>query len=195
MRSVLTSKTKRAAVDRVSVKPPKWSDPRNVGFRMVPDPSMTDAEYFHQRQTKNGEHVGKVVAAISMIELIGGLARLKDRTEPQEAAAARFRTLHDRAQIGGARATDYAAARVDTSGQSPNANAEFGEDARRQYRYAVQHLGMVRSSIIERVVIHDHSISMIAGASSRARARVTRELLDGLDALAVYFKLAAPPRV
>ncbi|MBN9335287.1 hypothetical protein [Devosia sp.] len=151
---------------------------------------MTDAEFFHQRQTKNGPHVGKVVAAVSMIELIGGLARIKDRTEVQEAAAAKFRLLHERAQIGGARAMDYARQRVDTSGSQQDANAEIGEDARRQYRDAVQGLGMVRSNIVERVVVFDQSISMIAGNGARSRMRATRELMAALDDLAVQFKLS-----
>ncbi|MBO9589080.1 DUF6456 domain-containing protein [Devosia sp.] len=183
MRAVLTSKK------------PRWIEPRIIQPQLVPDPAMTDAEYFHQRQTNKGEHVGKVGVAMNMLEKIGGLARFSDeeKTEPRIAAAAKFRSLYERAQLGGARATDYAAVRVDTSGQSPNANADFGEDARREYRFASQHLGMVSSSIVERVVIYDQSISAIAGGGSRARARATRQLMDGLDALAVHFKLAALP--
>lgn len=165
-----------------------------VQVRLVPDPAMTDAEYFHQRRTKTGPHVGKVGVAMNMLELIGGLARIKGVTEPQEAAAAKYRLLHDRAQIGGARAIDYAAVKVDTSGQAYGATAEIGEDARRQYKDAVRHLGMVRSSLVERVVVYDQSITMVAGKSSRARARGTRDLLDALDDLAVHFKFTAAPR-
>ncbi|NGP18895.1 hypothetical protein [Devosia aurantiaca] len=170
---------------------PRWNDPRQVEVRLVPDPSMTDAEYFHQRQTKAGDNVGKTGAAISMIELIGGLARIKDRTEPQEAAAAKFRMLFDRSQIGGAKATDYTKQRVDTSGPQQDASAEYGDDARRQYRDAVQFLGLLQSSLVERVVVHDQAISTVAGKSSRARTRVTRELLDALDRLAVHFGLSS----
>lgn len=170
---------------------PAWVDPREVGFRLVPDPSMTDAEYFHQRQAKSGPLVGKVTVAISMIELIGGLARIKDRSEAQEAAAAKYRLLHERAQIGGGRAIDYAAVKVDTSGQSGSASVEIGEDARRQYKDAVRYVGMTRSSLVERVVVYDQSISALAGKGSRARARATRDLLEALDDLAVHFRLAS----
>lgn len=161
-----------------------------VEVRLVPDPSMSDAEYFHQRRTKSGPHVGKVGVAINMLELIGGLARIKGRSEHQEAAAARFRLLHERSQIGGARAMDYAKQRVDTSGPQQDISAEVGDDARRQYRDAVRCLGMVRSSLVERVVVHDQSISAVSGKGARARQRATLELLDALDELAVHFKLA-----
>lgn len=172
---------------------PRWTDPRHVEVKLIQDPSMTDAEFWHQRQTRSGPNVGKVGAAISMIELIGGLARIKGRTEPQEAAAAKFRMLFDRAQIGGAKATDYTKQRVDTSGPQQDASAEIGDDARRQYRDAVQYLGLVRSSLIERVVVHDQAISAIAGKGARGRDRATRELLLALDDLAVHFRLATKP--
>ena len=165
-----------------------------VEMWMVQDPSMTDAEYFHQRQTRSGPHVGKVGVAVNMLKLVGGLARIKCTTKPQEAAAAKYRLLHERAQIGGARAIDYAAVKVDTSGPSDGATAEIGEDARRQYKDAVRYLGMSRSSLVERIVVYDQSISIVAGKGARARARVTHDLLDALDELAVLFKFSAPKR-
>jgi hypothetical protein len=158
-----------------------------VATRMVQDPSMSDAEYFHQRQKKSGPHVGKVAARVNMLALIGGFARFRDRTEAQEAAAARFRGIWERAQIGGAKAMDYAAVKVDTSGPSEDAMFEIGEDARYQYRTAVKSLGMLRSSLVERIVVHDVSISLIAGRGARARARVTKDFLDALDDLAEHF--------
>lgn len=158
--------------------------------RLIPDPTMTDAEYFHQRQTKSGPQVGKVVASINMLELIGGLARIRGRSEAQEAAAGKFRLLHERAQIGGARAMDYAAVKVDTSGPSQDGSSDRGEDARRQYKDAVRYLGMVRSGLVERVVVHDQSISALAGKNSRARSKITEDLLAAIDDLAVHFKLA-----
>lgn len=156
---------------------------------MVQDPSMTDAEYYHQRQMKPGPHVGKVAARVSMSSLIGGLARLHGVTDAQKMAAARYRSLYEGAQIGGARAVDYAAVKVDTSGPPPQLAIEHGEDARRKYSAAVRHLGMIRSSLVESVIVHDIPMVKIAGLSSRARARKTQELFDILDDLAVHFKL------
>ncbi len=86
---------------------------RIVAHRLVQDPSMSDAQYWHERQTKSGPHVGKVYVATNMVELIGGLARLSGATEMHIMAAAKYRMAYDRAQIGGARAADYAAVKVD----------------------------------------------------------------------------------
>lgn len=165
---------------------------RQVERRLVPDPMMTDAEYFEQRRTKSGPHVGKVSAEINMVELIGGLARIRDRSDVQEAAAARFRLLHERAQLGGARSIDYAAPRVDTSGGGDA--VAFGEDARRDYADAVRHMGLVRSSLVERVVVYDMSLRDVAGQGGRNKARAKKGLQDALDDLAVHFRLAPKPR-
>jgi hypothetical protein len=162
---------------------------RIVEHRLIPDPSMSDAEYFHQRQTKSGPNVGKVTAAFSMIEYIGGLARLKGASEMQIMAAARYRMAYDRAQIGGARAVDYAAVKVDTSGPSGDPLAGRVADALQQYKEAVRCLGMIRSNLVERVVCHDQSLTH-RGMGARARERAKEELFAALDDLAVHFKLA-----
>lgn len=166
---------------------------RLVEHRLVPDPMMTDAEYFEQRRTKSGPLVGKVSASMNMVELIGGLARIKDRTEVQEAAAGRFRLLHERAQIGGARAIDYGVARVDTSGSNYGLVVEFGEEARRAYSDAVRYLGMIRSSLVERVVVYDMSLRQVE-PGRRAQIKAKAALFDALDDLAVHFRFVARPR-
>lgn len=160
--------------------------PRIVEIQMLPDPSMTDAEYFHQRRTKPGPFVGKAPVAVNLIELVGGFARFEDRTEAQMAAAARYRLLWERSQIGGARAVDISAIRVDKSGPPEDIAFMIGEDARREYRAAVQCLGMIRSALVESVVVHDRPLRQIA-SGSRARARVGQELREALDDLAHHF--------
>jgi hypothetical protein len=95
-----------------------------------PDPLLTDAEYFHQRRVKPGKDVGKAPVLVNKLELIGGLARLGGVKEWQEAAAAKYRLLHERSQIGGAKAIDYAAVKVDTSGPSEDAVFIVGANAR-----------------------------------------------------------------
>ena len=82
---------------------------KHVSHRLVPDPSMSDAEYFEQRRTKSGPNVGKVMVAVNLGEMIGGLARL-EHSDLQAEAAMKYRNLFDRAQIGGAKAIDYALA-------------------------------------------------------------------------------------
>lgn len=162
---------------------------RHVVQRMVPDPSMSDAEFHHQRQVKPGPNVGKVEAQVNLVELIGGLARIPDREPVQEEAAARYRKLWDRAQIGGARAIDYAQARVDTSGPSEAAVWEIGEDARREFAAVQRTLGMVRCNLLDRVIVHDESLRSIAGKGGRAVGAKREELMAALDELAVHFRL------
>lgn len=161
---------------------------RIVEHRLIQDPSMSDAEYWFQRQTKSGPLVGKVSAAFSMIEYIGGLARLKGASEMQIMAAAKYRMAYDRAQIGGARAVDYAAVKVDTSGPQGDPLAGRVADALQQYKEAVRHLGMVQSSLVERVVCHDQPLTS-RGMGARARERAKTELFEALDHLAVHFRL------
>lgn len=165
------------------------TDVRIVKPGLVQDPYMTDAEYHHQRQVKSGPNVGKVSVVMNMVEYIGGLARLSGANEMQITAAAKYRMAYERAQIGGARAVDYAAVKVDTSGPGEDALAGRRVDALETYTDAVRHLGMVRSSIVERVVCHDQSLTS-RGMGARARERAKRELFDALDDLAVHFQLA-----
>lgn len=167
---------------------------RILGHRLVIDPAISDAEYWHMRQRLNGPHVGKVVAQVNLVELIGGLARIDGRSVLQEEAAARYRRAWDGAQIGGARALDYTQARVDTSGAGATNMLEFGEWARADYSAAARYLGMMRSSLVERVVVHDQSIRSIAGTGRRAQVRLRDELLGILDDLAVHFQLAPRAR-
>ncbi|KKC39529.1 hypothetical protein WH87_04875 [Devosia epidermidihirudinis] len=150
---------------------------------------MSDAEYFHQRQVKSGPNVGKVYVQMNMAELIGGLARLKGASEMQIMAAAKYRNTYERAQIGGARAVDYAAVKVDTSGPSGDPLAGRTADALEAYKQAVRCLGMLRSALVERVVCHDQSLTH-RGMGARARGRAKDELFAALDDLAVHFQLS-----
>lgn len=164
---------------------------RIIGSRMVLDPAISDAEYYHLRRTRSGPDVGKVKATVNLVELIGGLARIKGRSALQEEAAARYRRLWDQAQIGSTRATDYTRVRVDTSGSGADV-LEFGEWARAEYGEAVRYLGMNRSSLIERVVVHDQSLRCVAGTGRRAQIRARDDLLCILDDLALHFQLGTP---
>lgn len=183
-----------AEMERVkqrTVRPPVaplGDAPRVFDTRWVQDPAMSDAEYFHQRQNKSGPYVGKTAAYTNMVEYIGGLARLKGVSEMQIMAAARYRNAYERAQIGGARAVDYAAAKVDTSGPRSDAMDAGRVDALDDYARAVRCLGMMRSMIVERVVCHDQSLTR-RGMGARMRAAAKSELLSSLDDLAVHFKL------
>lgn len=168
-------------------------DNRVIAPRLVPDPYLTDAEYFAQRQKRSGPNVGKVAVALNLAELIGGLARL-EHTDAQEQAAARFRLLHERSQIGGARAIDYAAVKVDTSGPASHLVFEVGSDARGAYADAVSMIGSNRARLCERVIVYGQGIGAVVGRNAKARRQATQDLLSALDDLAVFFSLAARAR-
>ena len=132
----------------------------------------------------------------NMMVLIGGFARISDRTEEQTLAAAKLRILHERAQLGGAKALDYGQVRVDTSGPTEEAVAEIGARARKEYMDAVQELGMLQSSVVERVVIHDMSLRELAatlelGDSGGARKAAKRQLFEAVNHLVEHFGLRA----
>lgn len=163
---------------------------RVIGERLIQDPYLTDREFQLLRRVRSGPNVGKVAAHVNLIGLIGGLARIADVTEVQEEAAARYRRAWDAAQLGGARAVDYAQVRVDGAGFGSLDVESFGASARAEYSAAARYLGLMRSSLVERVVVHDQSIRSIAGAGRRAQVRTRDELLAALDDLAVHFGLA-----
>jgi len=164
--------------------------------RQVEDPMLTPSqlEYLRNQRMKKLERgwvprrddppPGRIIANVNLTTLVGGLARIKDRTDAQVLAAARYRGLWDRIQIGGARAIDYTAVRVDTSGGPVDLVLLMGEDARREYRSAVRRLGLVGSKLVEDVVCHDCSLRDLArryeggdGGASRQRVIVALLLL------------------
>ena len=144
-----------------------------------------------------GESEAMLITASKNLEItIGGLARIVDRSVEQTLAAAKLRMLYEASQIGGAKAQDYSAVKVDTSGMSQEAIAEMGARARQQYADAVQAIGMVKSSIVERVIIHDVSLRELAsslgfGDSGGARKKAKHQLFDSLNSLVDHFGLLA----
>ena len=181
--------------------------------RLVENPLRTAATYEHELlQAADGEAAapkdaaevvvwqdgegnvvaGMIEADVNLTTMIGGLARIRGRSEAQILAAAKFRGLFDRAQIGAARAIDYTAVRVDVSGSPDNSVAETGEMARRKYSEAVQCLGMVQSSILEKVVCYDVSLRDIArglgeGEGGQARERTKKRVLAAVDIIVEHF--------
>lgn len=169
---------------------------------MVPNPLRTDATYRQELEEKPLEQQpGMIQVDVKMATLIGGFARVKGRTEAQTLAAARFRGLYERSQLGGPKALDYGAVKVDVSGPSESAVFEIGDQARREYIGAVQRLGMIKSSIVEKVVCHDMSVRDLAkaygaGEGGAARDRMTKQIREAIDDLTEHFGYAgrAPER-
>jgi hypothetical protein len=119
---------------------------------------------------------------------IGGLARIKGLTDVQLQAAARFRSIWEQAQLGGARAIDYERVRVDTSGGGQAAVLASGEAARQEYSRLVQALGMIRSNLVQRVVCEEMSVRQLGAVLGRgggkSRLALAGEVLDVVDDLA-----------
>src|SRR5690606_22232898 len=78
---------------------------RMIDSRLADDPSITKGLL---EAVANGEvqtqHQERKNTPHNMVILIGGLARVKSKTEAQILAAIRYGNIFDRAQIGGARA-------------------------------------------------------------------------------------------
>lgn len=171
----------------------------SVVKRMVDDPMATPAELEARRRKaldrgKPTLLVGKVEAEVRMATLIGGLARLTKLSEAQIAAATRFRSLWDGAQIGAARGIDYGRVRVDGGGAG-DAGSVVSIDAFEGYRDAVQALGMIDSRLVELVVCHDMSIHAVArltegDAGRGVRRRIEQRLRVAVLRLAVHFGIA-----
>lgn len=175
--------------------------------RMVENPLRTRATYLEELQEKPiTEQPGKIEVSVNMATLIGGFARVKNRTEAQILAAAKFRGLYERSMLGGPKSLDYSAVKVDVSGPSENAIFEIGEQARREYMGAVQRLGIIQSNLVECLVVHDMSVRDLArqtgeGEGGAARERMTVAVRSAVDVLAEHFGYAgeshgrAKPRV
>lgn len=159
---------------------------------------MSKAELLHQLdQYPDARWVGKVRADVNMSGLIGGLSRIKGRTEPQVQGAAAFRSVAERAQLGATRAIDYGAPRVDTSGPTAAAVVDTGEDARRDYARARAALGIgsKRLALAEAIIVQGASVSEVAdrlgfGRGGTGREKATHLVLDAADELARVFKFS-----
>lgn len=158
--------------------------------RMIENPLTTDG--LVEAALERGEQQPAwVPVAVNLVLMIGGLARVKGLTDVQKAAAGRYRSLFERAQIGGARATDYSAAKVDVSGGTYDPGLD-GAAARREYLYARKALGPFQASLLERVVCEEATVRQMAtqlgeGSGGSARRRTTRRLTDAVDVLVDHF--------
>lgn len=172
-----------------------------IASRLTDDPSVTkgllEAVATGEIETKHEE---RKFTPHNMVILIGGLARVKSRTEAQTLAAIRYNNLFERSQIGGARAIDYEAVKVDTSGPQQDQITASMDDARREATDARKALGKRAASIVDAVVINGSSIRRLAkilnyGDSGKARRKAEKELLDAMNVLVDFFKLDPAPRM
>jgi hypothetical protein len=168
---------------------------RIIDSRLYDDPSVTlgllDAVANGEVET---EHKASKNTPVNLVILIGGLARVKAKTEAHILAAIRYGNLFDRAQIGVARAADYSQVRVDTSGPKQDQITAAQDDARRELEAVRKVLGTRAVSILEIVVIGGASVRTLAvkmghGDGGQGRKRAERELLQVCEILAGCFQL------
>ena len=164
-------------------------------FELVPNPMITqgllDAVASGELTTK---HEASIMAAKNQVVLVGGLARVKNKTEAQFLAASRYCHLFESAQIGPLKATDYTQVRVDTSGPRQDHTSSLTDFAQIELVSAREALGARAASIVDQVVVYGLSVRALAvkiglGQGGQGRRKAEKELLDALDVLTKHFKL------
>lgn len=162
---------------------------------LVPNPMITqgllDAVESGEVTTRHDRSSGVMR---NEVVLVGGLARVKGKTEAQFLAAARYCHLYETSQIGPLQATDYTQVRVDTSGPRQDHVTALQDDARGELDGARSAMGARAASIVDQVVVHGTSVRALAeklklGQGGQARRRLEKELLAALDVLVGYFRL------
>lgn len=138
---------------------------------------------------------GKIVVQRNLTTTLGGFARFHGN-KAQNEAVARFRSLHDRAQLGGAKAVDPSKEPVDGGWINPEAILEIGVDARRSWADLSSYLGRVDTQRMHFVAVLER------GPTAYARWRFNDHSRDGgliakgqveirriADSIAVWAKL------
>jgi hypothetical protein len=164
-------------------------------FELVPNPMITqgllDAVASGEVETP---HQASIMAAKNHVVLVGGLARVKGKTEAQFLAASKYCHLFECAQIGRMQATDYSQVRVDTSGPRQDQISASQDSSRAELAGARHALGPHAASIVDQVVIFGESVRSLAkklglGEGGQGRRRAEKELLAALDVLVKHFNL------
>jgi hypothetical protein len=163
----------------------------DIVTRRVDNPLSTWAEFLHQLD-KATPYAGKVEVLVNSRTILGGFNRFHG-TEAQQMACARFKSLYERSQLGGARAVDPSLEPVDGGWTNPEAVFESGASARKELIAVQDLLGPVDYARIEFVVIRERGPTPYAkwrgfGIDGRACARAKVEVREIVDRLAVHWK-------
>jgi hypothetical protein len=162
---------------------------------LVPNPMITqgllDAVAEGEVTTQHDRHSGVLR---NQVVLVGGLARVKNKSDAQFLAAARYLSLYETSQIGPMKATDYSQVRVDTSGPRQDQVSASQDDTRAELEGARRALGARAASIVDQVVVYGLSVRALCeklkmGQGGQARRKLEKELLDALDVLVRHFRL------
>lgn len=131
----------------------------------VDSPLTSWSQFLHDLE-RGIPHAGRERAMVDRRTLMGGFCRFHG-TEAQEKAAARFKAICERAQVGGAKAVDPSKEPVDGGGINPESVIEIGADARRAYNAMHIKFGWQFMLHMEFVVMGDHGPTAYARWASR----------------------------
>ena len=170
--------------------------------RLVPDPSMSDAEYIHQRRkegdraqatgTKPNLDIGKVWASENIITRLGALAHIRRRQHHHERAAERFKSLYEARYGCGNPGIDPSRIMVDSSPIAHDSGMAAKIDRTRELDDALTALGKPAFDRLVTLLV----LCIPAGEDLHWRRRMVTidVVLDDLDALAVAWQLKSGVR-
>lgn len=163
----------------------------DIVTRRVDNPLSTWAEFLHQLD-KATPYAGKIEVLVNTKTILGGFNRFHG-TEAQNMAVARFKSLYERAQLGGARAVDPSVEPVDGGGINPESVIINGASARRELIAVQDLLGAVDYARIEFVVIRERGPTPYAkwrgfGHGGKQVSQCMVEVRGIADKLAVHWK-------
>ncbi len=161
----------------------------------VDAPQTSWAQYLHELNA-GIPHAGRERVRRDMRTMIGGFCRFHGSPSQNEAAA-RFKAICERAQLGGAKAVDPSREPVDGGGINPESVIESGADARRAYNAMHIKFGKQVMLHLEYVIVHDHGPTAYARwlhrgkvQSGQVTGRCAVEFRRIVDGLAEHLKLA-----
>jgi hypothetical protein len=124
----------------------------DIVTQYVDSPTTGYAQFVAEIQSEGAAYAGKIAVQVNKRELIGGYCRFGG-TASEERACARYRSVWEASQVGGARAVDPSREPVDGGWLNPEAVFETGADARKLYGRIVDHLGRVDLGKLHFVVV------------------------------------------
>ena len=136
--------------------------------KYVESPTTGYAQFLAEIQAEGAATAGKVAVTINAKTLIGGFTRFYG-SEAEQRACARYRSVWDASQVGGARAVDPSREPVDGGWLNPEAVFETGADARKLYGRIKEELGRMDLAKLHFVVVSEWGPSPFAKHFYRLR--------------------------
>lgn len=162
--------------------------------RLVPDPSMTDSEYYAQRSANPTKpNIGRVWVEERPVTRIGALAFIRKRLHHHEIAAERFKSDYEALFGSGVPALDNARPVVDRSPVAHDSGMAAKIDRGASLLAAMEFLGPIpRDRIIAAVVLaipcDDNAAVLPSGEPNRRHVkREVDALLEALDSLSSFW--------